>query len=49
MDKNEIDVERWARIALALLLRRCSERAAHDMEIQAGELLLAARALRGDA
>jgi hypothetical protein len=39
----------WACTALARLLRLCTERAARDMEAQAGQLLQAAREMRGEA
>lgn len=38
--------QEWARTAVARLVRRCTERAARDMEMQAAELLLAAAHLR---
>lgn len=46
MDANEINTERWARAAVAQLLKRCTERAARDMEAQAAGLLLTAARLR---
>lgn len=45
MDTNETTRE-WARTAVARLLKRCTERAARDLETQAAELLLAASRLR---
>jgi hypothetical protein len=36
----------WARTAVAQLLKRCTQRAARDLETQASELLLAASRLR---
>jgi Arc/MetJ family transcription regulator len=39
----------WSRLAVTHLLQRLTARAARDLEAQAGELLEAARALRGGA
>ena len=45
----DTNTTRWARQAVANLLHRLTARAARDLEAQAGELLEAARALRGGA
>lgn len=49
MENTPITDDDWAQAAVALLLKRCSDRAAKDLEAQAARLLLAASRLRGAA
>ena len=48
MHNPDTNTTKSTRTALAALLKRCSERAARDMEAQAVELLQAATRLRNE-